>query len=208
MSENTTNTIIADPETANEEKFNSRKVRHTNIPPKSPERDAVVMLYRCRMISVKQACDLIGIKRTAFYAMLQSRYGFSDGAFNIMKDEDAKSIVDTYIRRMGNDQCVAASSLMHWLEMYTDEENIHTEDIESPKATPASALTHEDLMVLDHEFRVKAIKQIFEEGIRQGREGAPSDFEPVEWLQQEIKPENTNDAMTEAFLSRHKLLAE
>ena len=193
MSDYNTNTTPA--VSQKEQQKNPLKMRHSHIPPKSPERDTVVMMYRCRMISAARASELVGLKRTAFYSMLR-RYGFNEGSFEITSDEESKSIVESFIRKMGNDQCKAAAALMGWLESYMGKAPKDFERIDFQKGR----MSREDLMILDRRYRQIALEQAYEKGYRQGHNGEARDFQAEKWMKEEILPEAVEDPFVHAFL--------
>lgn len=195
MSDTKINTNDPEKGQAKHKKRASRK-GHTLIPPKSPKRDAVVLLYRCRVISASEACEMIGIKRTAFYAMLQSRYGFRAGSFDIVNNEHALTEVEKYIYEMAEDQCKSAVMLMDWLEAYGQGDPEEFEPVEGMRGK----MTRDDLMVLDKRFRSLALRQAYTMGYQEGSHKGNEKFDTEKWLAEEIHPENTGDPMVKMFL--------
>lgn len=169
--------------------------KHEHNSTKTSERDVVVLLYRCRMITVPEACARIGIRRTAFYAMLQNHYGFKEGKFKALTDEGFQGGMEGIIRSIVDEQGAATCALTDYLCQLFQKKK-EAGPAESQAQEIQTCLTNNDILVLNREARGKLLEKIYEMGYKAGAEASAESFDAARWLKETVKsPQEENEAL-------------
>lgn len=174
--------------------------KHEHIPAKTRERDEVALLYRCRMITVPEACARIGIRRTAFYAMLQNHYGFKGGKFKALTDEGFQGGMESIIHSMIDEQGTATCALTDYLCQLFQKET-EAEPAAAQEQKIKTRLTNNDILLLNREAREKLLEEIYEMGYKAGAEAASKTFDAARWLKITTNPSKEENAALEALIS-------